>query len=82
MHSMSSSSHRLSLVAMTFVTFKQYSSFFFIIAILTALTTVSSLSPNKNESVDRSDPTPRKGDDAPTVVQILMYSQAHESIVV
>ena len=66
MHSMSSSSHRLSLVAMAFITFKQYSSFFFIIAILAALTTASSLSPNKNESVDQSEPTLGKGDDAPT----------------
>ena len=66
MHSMSSSSHRLSLVAMAFITFKQYSSFFFIIAILAALTTARNLSPNKNESVDRSEPILRKDDDAPT----------------
>ena len=66
MHSMSSSSHRLSLVAMAFVTFKQYSSFFFIIAILVPLTTASSLSPNKNECVNQYKPTLRKGDDAPT----------------
>ena len=66
MHSMSSSSHRLSLVAMAFVTFKQYSSFFFIVVILAALTTASSLSPNKNESVDPSEPTLGKVDDAPT----------------
>ena len=57
MHSISSSSHQLSLVAMAFVTFKQYSSFLFIIAILAALTTASSLSPKKMKvSIDLSQP--------------------------